>query len=806
LPNKHLNPMLRYYIKLAIRKFQSNRLIVAGSIVTVSLGTLCISLLFSYVHNELTMDDFFQRKTDIYMTLIRDTPESNLGAMDAGIFFNLSYKDFPELENQVSVKKYPKGEMSVSTGESVFTPEILVVDSTFFEIFDFNLIAGNEKKVLTDPGSAIVSEAFARVIFGNKNPIGQEIKVINSNISYTINGIAENIPSNSSITFDLIIPAHSASDGNVYSRLGAFFLLANNKFNLDAFNKKIKDLGHVHFQFKESSMSVISLKDIYFAKDIGNNSNSIFSRWGDKRNIHILMVIIVVILIITILNFSGLQVIILNTGLKNIGLSKIMGLNSVGFLFQKTVEMTILIIMSSLIVSMAYVIVLPYFNNFTGVILNPSIGRIMLMNMAIIALLFTLAIVYPAIINIHTTVTNSLKGKISSGSFLSGQKVIVTIQYAFTIVLIISSVVIFRQVFLMLNKDLGFDSRNVMRVKMFKRNSISNISKDERKKNREQQEKSYQYIVNELSSNPHVECFAQGNSPLNIYDMLMKKKGGEKDYQTQSILIVHPGYSNLLGLKMNEGRFFDAQIDQSRGNKIIINEAAKKYWGIKEIDDNRMLNKHWGDSSGFEIIGVVKDFNFQHLSVTPRPLYMFYFNDIDNDFLIKIKSGSIQAGLQEISRLFKEVNPGEDFNYSFLSDEIDSLYLKEKRLSQIIFFFTMVGVLITAISIIIISIYDAQRRTKEIGIRKVNGARTVEIITLLNRDLIKLVVIAFIIACPIAWCAMHQWLQNFAYRTELSWWVFMAAGATAVLVALLTVSWQSWRAATRNPVEALRYE
>ena len=213
-----------------------------------------------------------------------------------------------------------------------------------------------------------------------------------------------------------------------------------------------------------------------------------------------------------------------------------------------------------------------------------------------------------------------------------------------------------------------------------------------------------------------------------------------------------------------------------------------------------------GDSTGHEIIGVVEDFNYQNLSSKPQPLFMENFEDIRVGFLIKFRDGSVQDGLQSVTKLFKKVNPGEDFSYSFLSDEVAALSQKEKRLSQIYFVFTIIALLITVTGIFIIAVYDAQRRTKEIGIRKVYGARIGEIMFMLNKDFVTLVVLAFIIACPIAWYALHRWLQNFAYKTTISWWVFAVAGAVAVAIALLTVSVQSYKAATRNPVEALRYE
>jgi putative ABC transport system permease protein len=357
----------------------------------------------------------------------------------------------------------------------------------------------------------------------------------------------------------------------------------------------------------------------------------------------------------------------------------------------------------------------------------------------------------------------------------------------------------------MLHKDLGFDSKNVIMVKMFRRLPFTG-SLEESKKSKAEQNKNYQYVLNELSSISAIASFTQGVSPLDPYIMPWKLKGSEKDYLSQNVLTVNPDYLKLLGLEITEGRFFDAQKDKSRALKIVINEEAKKIWDIENFKECRILNKYWSDSTGYEIIGVLKDFNYQHLSVKPQPLYMVYFADVENYFLIKFKNGSIQSGLQSVSKLYKEVNPGEDFSFMFLSDEIAALYHKEKRLSQIYFLFTIIALLITAIGIFVIAIYDVQRRNKEIGIRKVYGARIDEIMFMLNKDFMKLVLISIFIASPIAWFAMQKWLEDFAYKTELSWWIFALAGVLAIGIALLTVSWQSWRAASKNPVVSLKHE
>lgn len=795
--------MIKHFLKLAVRKFQSNRLIFIGSIVTVSIGALCISLLFSYVNNEVTMNGFHKRVKDIYMIVVQASPGSGYEAIQASLFFNFNYKNYPELESLVTLQKYRKDEIKVTFEESSFSPEVLVADSTFFSIFDFNLLIGNKKTILSDPKNAIITADYARKIFGEKDPIGQEIKVTSSDTkTYTVKGVVTKLPSNSSITFDLIIPSHS---GN-YDRSGVNFLLVNNKFNQEEFVKKIENIGQFHPQFKESKVSIVSLNDIYFNnKDSNNDYDLIFTRFGDKKNVYVLLIIMIVVFAITALNFSGFQIILINAELKNIGIGKILGISAGEQFMQKTFEVILLILLSSVLVTISYMAILPSFDSFAKVPISKSVFEIVELNLTIIISLFVLAMLYPSILTLKIPIIDSLKGEVYSGRFLFSQKSIVTIQFTLTIASIVASLVIFRQVTLMLHKDLGFDSKNIIRVKMFRRLPFTG-NLDEWKKSNAEQKKNYQYVLNELSSISAIASFAQGVSPIDPYIMPWKLKGSEKDYLSQNVLTVNSDYLKLFGLKIIEGRFFDLEKDKSRALKVVINEEAKKFWEIKDIKQSRILNKYWGDSIGYEIVGVVKDFNYQHLSVKPQPLFMVYFDDVDNEFLIKLKDGSRQIGLQSVSKLFKEVNPGEDFSYTFLSDEISALYQKEKKLSQVYFIFTIIALLITAIGIFVIAIYVAQRRTKEIGIRKVYGARISEIIFMLNKDFVKLVLIAIVIAWPITWFAMHKWLENFAYKTGLSWWIFVIAGVFAIGIALLTVSWQSFRAARRNPIKSLKYE
>jgi putative ABC transport system permease protein len=794
--------MFRYFLKLAIKNFQYNRLLFAGSIITASLGTFCISLLFSYVYNELSMDDFHKRKKDIYIMVIQASPESQWEAIDAASFFKFNYKDFSEIENLTALWKFREGEIKISYNETTFTPEVLIADSTFFEIFDFKLIIGDDNFILSDPNAAIITEQFAQKVFGSINPIGQLLKVeAESKKVYTVKGIIENPPSNSSMTFDLILPSYGADLG----RVGADFLLANRIFNKDSFVKKIDKLGRKHPQFTQSKMNIIALDDVYFSKGSPNSYGKLFTRFGNITSIYVFCIIMILILMIASLNFASLQVININSNIKSLNVNKVNGANGRQILFQKSIEFILLIIFSALIVTVAYVVVLPYLNTLTKVALSTALWKVLLLNGAILSILSALAMIFPGILIFRIITMNNFKNQVFTGSNLVGQKVVVTLQFTISIALLIVSMLVVRQLSMMIKKDLGFSYQNTISVKMFQRLPGSE-NRDEFIKRLDNQQKNYQFVKSELDSNPSVSSYSQGLSPLEPFIMPWKLRDSKSDYTSQNVLVVTPGYLGLLGLELTDGRFFNSQIDKSRQDKVVINEAAKKYWGIEDIKKYRILNSYWNSQTGFEIIGVVKDFNYEHVSVKPLPLVMVYYDDVDLDFLIKIDKNAIQAGLQFVQQLHNQTNPGVPFVYTFLSDKIANLYQNEKRLSIIYILFTLIALLISVIGLFIISLYDTQMRTKEIGIRKINGAKVSEVIMMLNKDFVKWVAVAFVIACPIAWYAMHRWLENFAYKTELSWWIFALAGLLALGIALLTVSWQSWKAATRNPVEALRYE
>ena len=797
--------MLKHYIKFALRSFRSNKIIFAGSLATLCLGALCISLLFSYVHNELTMDDFHERKKDIYMLIMKQSQKSDWSSP-----YNFTPEKHPEIESFTSLIFFNEDETKLKYNQNIHLPNGIVADSSFFNVFDFNLKYGNKKTILKDIESIILSENYSKKLFGNTNPIGKSVYIETRMYqgNHTVKGTIK-IPTNSSLNFDYIIPYVKRPHG--YGRTNTPFFKGRINFDKNTFSEKIKNsnnkVPNYYPQLTESITSIKSLNDLYFSTELNSLKKSTLLNSGNKKNVDLLSVIMLIILLVSILNYSNVQIVKTNAILKNIAISKVNGALKIHIIGQKLVETLIIIILSTVLITVGYNILLPIFNDFVKVPLAPPIWKILLINCLILSTITAIGLLYPVlIINRFSTIKN-LKRTASMSQKLKGKQITVVLQFTMAFLLLISAIIVNNQLQLMLDKDLGFNDRNIMKVKLYYEPpfnlEVRNWSKEKRQQAREELLKIPKYINDQLASFSSIERISQGRSPIDVFPIDWKPKDGNFEFETLNTLVVTPNHQKMFDFSLIEGRFFEYGIDKSRGKKLVINETAKKQLNIKELESTTISNRNWGD---YTIIGVVKDFNYEHLSVKPKPLMMVYFEDFEAEYFIKFHKNQTQEGIQNIEKLFKKANPNQVFKYTFLSDEIAALYKKEKRLSTIYIAFTIIALLISAIGLFTIALYDTQRRIKEIGVRKVNGATIQEILFILNIDFIKWVLVAFLIACPISYYAMTLWLEDFAYKTDLSWKTFALAGAFTIIIALFTVSWQSYTAATRNPVDALRDE
>jgi ABC-type antimicrobial peptide transport system permease subunit len=362
----------------------------------------------------------------------------------------------------------------------------------------------------------------------------------------------------------------------------------------------------------------------------------------------------------------------------------------------------------------------------------------------------------------------------------------------------------------MQNKDLGYDPNDLISVKFFDRLPYNFDDYEAYKKDLDAQNSRYQQLIGELERIPGIVSFSQGSLPFDgtTWDMSWKLTKSDFEYSTVKNMVVDPDYAALLGLNVIEGRFFSDSLDVSRQNKLVINRAAMEFWNIDQIDGEVSLaSSSWGDENKpWKVIGVIENFHFQHLSKKIEPAVMVFFEDVDREFAMRLNPQQYQGTIQRLSELFADINPNQVFSYTVLENELNAQYAKERKLSQIFLLFTSVGLIISSLGLFTFALYDTRKRIKEIGVRKVVGASVQEIVSLLSVSFLRWVILAFVVACPLGWYLMNEWLTNFANHTTLSWWVFASAGGLTVLLALLTVIGQSYSAAKSNPVEALRHE
>tara|TARA_R110001592_G_C13193089_1_gene753840 strand:+ start:70985 stop:73216 length:2232 start_codon:yes stop_codon:yes gene_type:complete len=743
------------------------------------------------------MDGFHENKDNVYVITKKTSAKSLPEVFDPTLNFNIEYKDFPELRSHTRVSKYSDGELLFTYDNTTVSAGGLITDSLFFKVFDFKLLIGDINNVLDEPDAILLTEDFAKIIFGDEDPIGKIIEVGDRKVKkFTVRGILDKVPYNSSIELDFIMP-RQYNDPNFFSRMGGSFILVDKSFDETLFKERINQFEDKYNRFKETTLDILP----FDYKEINKSnvqSHGIFSRIVNENNLYIQIIIMLVILTISALNFSNLQIINTNSRIKDSALKIVNGANKNHTVKQMFVEMLVLILICTLITTLAYVLVLPTFTSLTKIYLSPSLLEVIKINCLVLLLIATMGMIYPFIIGIRVPLVNGLRNMVINDRNLKGKGIIVVFQYTLAFLLLISSMVVAKQLSLMLDMDLGFNQKNIVSAQLW--TIPSNIE------TREDYDKFLTKInlgKNELERNGNIKSFTKGNIPIDSFTMDWKKKNEENDLETHNMLQVSPNYEELFNLKLIEGRFFDNDIDRSRENKIVINEAAKKYWNISAINNTIMEHESWGD---YNIIGVVQDFKYQHLSSITQPLIMIYMENVDDPYIVEFYDESIESGLGFLENFYKNNNPQASFNYTFLEDDIASLYQKEKQLGINYILFTVIALIISIIGLFTIAIYGTRRRVKEIAVRKVNGAQVWEVIYLLNISFIRWVGLAFIIASPIAYLLMQNWLQNFAYKTNISWWIFALAGAFTFIISLSTVSWQSYKAAIANPVKSLRTE
>ncbi|MDX2445446.1 MAG: ABC transporter permease [Bacteroidales bacterium] len=794
--------MIKNYFLVALRNFKNYKFFSFINITGLAIGMACSFLIFIWVKDEFSFDQFHKNETDIFRLVGEVENADALFKAVVTPYPMVSYlnDEIPEIINHVclrpmSEKVLVEYESEGSKGQvkKFYEGEIIAVDSNFFEFYTYEFIKGNPEKAIIGKNSVVISESTARKYFGNEDPIGKTLFFFNRDWFGTVSGVLKDPPSNSHMQFDIVIPFGDLFGSNFKTNWGNYYYngyvqLAHGTDPQIVVNK-IEEALKRRSPDSEISIRIYlqALSDVHLKSDFDIDYNNSTSEINN--NVYIFSIIAVFILLIACLNFVNLTTARSGTRAKEIGLRKISGASRARLIRQFFGESIFIAIIAYILAIIIILLFLNAFNQLT----DKSLNLRQILNVQTILIFFGIAIfvglvsgIYPALLLSSFEPLRVLKGEIKSESRNSGfRKILVLVQFSISIILIISVFIVQRQLEYVRKKELGYDKKSLiyLPVRGNYRNYYSSL------RERLLQESNVQNVT--ISS----------DIPLNTIHLWGGLDWAGKDPDDNTMMnfyTVDYGFIPTLGIQLSKGRNFTLYSDS---NNYIINETAARIMGMDEpLDQWFSLSETRGN-----IIGIVKDFNFKSLRTKVEPL-VIRVSEYYNYILVRINDENVQSSIDRISAIWSELNPDYPFEYHFLDNDYEQLYLPEKRFGILFKYFTILAIFISCLGLLGLVSFMAQQRTKEIGLRKVLGSSVIGIIRLLSMEFTKWVILANIIAIPIGWYSMNKWLQNFAFRTNIPWLIFVLTAVLVLLIALITISFQSYQAATANPADSIRQD
>lgn len=796
-----LNPaMLKNYFKIAWRNIIRQKAYSILNIAGLSIGMACSILILLWVQNELSYDRFHAHANRL-VRLTCAAGDFKAAVSPAGMAGGLRAQ-MPQIETAVRVSKPVTNLMEA--GEKKFQEKrVFFADSNFLQVFSFPLLKGNAATALKDPGALLITEEMAKKYYGNGEALGQIIR-INNKENFTIAGILANAPANSHLQFDFIIPMATLAktdwdlQNDVWGNFNFytyFRLTENTDITPSGLQKLGVQISKIHFAHGKDSGQTLKVDfQLQPLQDIHLHSNLQIDLpgHGNVQYVNIFFVVALFILAVACINFMNLATARSERRSKEVGLRKVVGAGRYQLIIQFLGESLIFSFLSLFIAIGIVFIILPVFKNLTGKELGIHLtdGKLLVSLAGIAILTGLIAGSYPALFLSGFAPVKVLKGKmrVAGGNLLFRNGLVVT-QFVVAIVLLVGTAVVYKQLNFIKNRNLGFDKSSLLYMPM-----TGDIWAKQ------------QALKTTLAQNPMTENFSI------ISDLPTALISGSTDVvwdgQTANNQIVIPSlnvdenFTSVFKTKILAGRSFSSEFKSDSAN-YVINEKAMQIMGMN-IQNAVGKNLAMSDEKG-TIIGVVKDFHFKSLQYAMEPLIL-RLNKWGGVVVVRTKPGSTEAAISELGKISQQLNPAYPFTYGFLDKDLDNLYQSEKQMGSIFNLFAGLAIFISCLGLYGLSAFMAEQRKKEIGVRKVLGATVTGVVALLSQDFLKLILIAIVVASPIAWYAMDSWLQDFAYQTTMDWWVFVLAGLIAASIALLTVSFQSIKAALMNPVKSLRSE
>lgn len=786
--------MFRSFIKITFRNLLKYKTFSLVNLAGLSVGLACFFLICLWVRDETSYDNFHTFGNRIYRVMENQTftdGEILTQAEGPGLLGETLKNEIPELVYASTMDWWTN--TLISYDNQSVKEEGRYVGADFLKMFSFPLLKGDKETALNKPGSIVISERLAQKLFPGAEPLGKTLRLANFS-DYEITGIMANLPSNTIFKFEFLLPYNEFIQRNAWARewdnngLHTYVMLREDA-DLQSVNRKIKDVVTKYGDQDNVELFLQPLGDIYLKTDF---KNGVYQGGGRMEYVRLFGIIGLLILLLACINFMNLSTARAAVRAREVGVKKVVGAGRRLLIAQFNAEALVVCMLAAAIAVLAVQAILPAFNQFTGKSIRlPLDEPFAWMTLGAIVLITSLlAGCYPAFILSAFRPASVLKGqfdKTQRGSLL--RKVLVVSQFAVAVFMITGLLVVQKQLDFLQNKNLGYNREQLLYITM----------------NHEIQSK-FPAFRTALEQVPGVKAVSASHSPLTGYINASGNFSWAGKNQDDNRMFVYenvaPNYLDAIGAQLAEGRDFSSQFPGDSAN-FVINELAAEQMGLNPPVVGQRL-KAWGKEG--QIIGVVKNFHFTSLKEQLQPLILMMNSPYVWTAYVRIDGRQPVEILGNIETVCKKYSPAYPFEYKFADAAYNELYKSETIVGRIVAWFAILAVFISCLGLLGLATFAAERRVKEIGIRKVLGATAGSIVGLLSQDFLKLVILGIALATPIAWWASRRWLNDFPYRIELSWWIFLFAGGLAVGVAFLTVSFQSLKAAFSNPVNSLRSE
>ncbi len=804
--------MLKNYLKIALRNISRNKLYSGLNIVGLAIGLACCILILLYVHDELSYDRFHDNADSIYRIVPTFTTSERTMylSVNAHVQGPMLKNEFPEVVDYVRFTSYGSPKVIEYENISFSEERFLWVDESIFEVFSFDMILGNPKEALVNPNTVVITEEMAEKYFGSENPMGKSLQV-NHDALYSVTGVIKNIPSSSHLKPDFLAsfstlglePSTNIAQDLLSSMNYYTYVLLQEGTNYLEMEKKITEginryIGAMLESLGGSiELGLQPLTKIYLHADRELESE----QTGDITYVWLFSGIGVFILLLACLNFMNLSTARSANRAKEVGLRKVVGANKSQLVRQFLGESMILTLISFMLAIVLVLMSMPFFRNISGKdmminnLLNPAILA------GFIGLFLIIGLIggsYPAFFLSSFKPVEVIQGTLKRGAKSSALRVVlVSFQFAVSIILIIGTFTVNTQLKFVRSKNLGYDKDHVIMIQM---------------RNTETQNK-YEAIKEAIQRNPSViNVSASSTSPLGTSDFSAHHVVGKPEDEINMLWaqMVDENYIDTYKMEMVLGRNFSKDFTSDRNEAIIINEAAVKKIGWQDDPINKQIERFTSLTTRqpYTVVGVVKDYHFQSLHKQIEPMMLYYTSPYGNfsRLSVRVRPENIQETITFLETTWKQFDSQYPFEFSFVDDQYDALYRTEVRLGKLFSYFTALAILIGCLGLFGLTAFTTEQRTKEIGIRKVLGASIQGIIYMLVRDFTKWVFLAVVVAWPIGYLVMNSWLKNFAYRANLGVWIFLLSALLAFMISIVTVSYQSIKAALANPANSIRTE